>query len=277
MTAVEPNGRCSAASSSTQTNCGGRSHPGAASAAPAGARRGARRPPRPAGCGGRRRPRPGRTRPSLQEAVHELDLERADVRGGTLQPDVGLEPAGQHVAEVVPPAGDAGVPGQPQGGGAFGVVGDAVEREQVLHVAGLETDPAQLHPADFGLGGPDRVPGASRVTPRASRNLLSCDPSRMRRTIEPLELFTPFAAPRSLPADSAAIPISPPPLLEGKCAIPALRCVRSRLHTIESLSCTCICPCICCEHWEPWGRAQVDSPVRKLAAWVALWRPHQAG
>ena len=64
----------------------------------------------------------------LQQARHELHLVGADQRGGGLQAEVGLEPAGQHVAVPVPPAGGVRLAGQRAAGArAPVVVGDAVE------------------------------------------------------------------------------------------------------------------------------------------------------
>jgi hypothetical protein len=47
----------------------------------------------------------------------------------------------------------------------IGRVRDAVETEQVGDVALLETDPAQFHPADLGLGRADRIAGVLAAQP----------------------------------------------------------------------------------------------------------------
>ncbi|GAA0949164.1 hypothetical protein GCM10009554_47480 [Kribbella koreensis] len=87
----------------------------------------------------------------LQQARDELELVGTDQLRRRLEPEVGVEPAGQYVAEAVPPAGVVRIARKSkQPLALFGVV-DAVQREQVADVAFLETDPAQLHPADLGL------------------------------------------------------------------------------------------------------------------------------
>ena len=48
---------------------------------------------------------------------------------------------------------------------AFVVVGDAVQGEQVGDVTFLEADPAELHPADLGLGGADLPTGSLAADP----------------------------------------------------------------------------------------------------------------
>jgi hypothetical protein len=57
----------------------------------------------------------------------------------------------------VPPTGLVGGDHQVEHRGAGLVVDDSVEREQVGHVALLESDPAELHTADLGFGAPDEV------------------------------------------------------------------------------------------------------------------------
>src|SRR5690606_25325497 len=52
-------------------------------------------------------------------------------------------------------AGGVGLSDHLQKGTAFGVVVDAVQREQVLHITCLETYASELHSADLGLGGTD--------------------------------------------------------------------------------------------------------------------------
>ena len=59
----------------------------------------------------------------------------------------------------MPPARRVRLAGQPEQRLPLVVVGDAVQGEQVGHVAFLETDPSQLHPADLGVGAPDQVAG----------------------------------------------------------------------------------------------------------------------
>src|SRR5690606_7841864 len=60
---------------------------------------------------------------------------------------------------VLPPAGSVGLSDHLQKSTAFGIVDDAVEREQVLDITCLESDAPELHPADLGLGGADVASG----------------------------------------------------------------------------------------------------------------------
>ena len=101
----------------------------------------------------------------LQQPRHELHLVRADQRGGGLQPEIGLEPVGQHVAVAVPPSGRVGLPGQGEQPLPLVGVDLAVEREQILDVALLEAHPPELHPADLGLGRPDLPAGVLPADP----------------------------------------------------------------------------------------------------------------
>jgi hypothetical protein len=48
----------------------------------------------------------------LQQPVDELDFVDPDERGRSLQTDIRLEPAGQHIAVTVPPARHIGLTGQ---------------------------------------------------------------------------------------------------------------------------------------------------------------------
>src|SRR5215207_3818067 len=66
------------------------------------------------------------------------------MRWRRLRPEVGLKPAGQHVAVAVPPAGGIGLPGQREQALALLDVVHPVEREQVGHVTLLEAHPAEL-------------------------------------------------------------------------------------------------------------------------------------
>ena len=101
----------------------------------------------------------------LEQAVHELQLERSDQRGRRLQAQVGLEPVRQDVAVLGPPALVVGLPGQGQQPGPHLLVGHAVQGEQVGHVADLAADPAVLQAADLGPGGADLVTGLIRGDP----------------------------------------------------------------------------------------------------------------
>ena len=85
----------------------------------------------------------------LEQAVHELDFEGPDDRGGRLQPQVRLEPVGQDVVVLRPPAGAVGLPGERQQADPLLIIGHAVQGEQVGHVPLLEANPAVLHPADL--------------------------------------------------------------------------------------------------------------------------------
>ena len=78
---------------------------------------------------------------------------------------------------AVPPAGRVGLAGQGEQPLVLARVLDAVQLEQVGDVAFLEADPAELHPADLGLGGADRVAGLSRVTPLARRRRAGARPA----------------------------------------------------------------------------------------------------
>lgn len=91
----------------------------------------------------------------LQQAGNELHLVAADDGGGLLQADVHLEPARQDVAELVPPAGGAGLVGEPEEVLALLLVHDAVQGEEVGDVTLLVADPAQFQPADLRVRGPD--------------------------------------------------------------------------------------------------------------------------
>ncbi len=95
----------------------------------------------------------------LEQARHELQLEGPDQRRGLLQAHVGLEPVRHDVVVLGPPALVIGLAGQRQHALPLLGVGDAVQAEQVRDVALLEADPAVLHPADLGPGGPDLVAG----------------------------------------------------------------------------------------------------------------------
>ncbi len=94
----------------------------------------------------------------LEQAMHELHLEGADHRGGPFQAQVRLEPVGQDVAVLRPPARDVGLPGKRQHPSAHLLIGHAVQGEQVGHVPLLKPHPAVFHPADLGPGGPDLIP-----------------------------------------------------------------------------------------------------------------------
>ena len=155
MTPGRPAGRRSTASSSTAHRCTG---PGSASRA----WRAIRRPTRCSISAGRgavvaeQRDR-ARVVLGLQQPGNELDLVGPDAGRGLLQADVGLEPGGQHVGVVVPPAVRAGAAGQLAQRLALLLVGHLVEGEQVGDVAVLEADPAGLQPADLGAGRPDHA------------------------------------------------------------------------------------------------------------------------
>jgi hypothetical protein len=95
----------------------------------------------------------------LQQAGHELDLIRADARGGFLKAQISLEPAGQDVGVVVPPAVGVGVARERQQRRALVLVGHPVEGEHGGDVPVLEPDPAGLEPLHFGLRRADHLPG----------------------------------------------------------------------------------------------------------------------
>ena len=95
----------------------------------------------------------------LEQAVHELDLEAADGRRGGLEPEVGLEPAGQDVAVLGPPVRCIGLPDEREELLQHALVGHAVQGEQVFDVTALEPDPAGLQPADLGPRRPDLEAG----------------------------------------------------------------------------------------------------------------------
>jgi hypothetical protein len=88
-----------------------------------------------------------------------LHLVGADKFGGLFQVQIVLEPSVEHVAIGVPPARRVRLPGERQESLPLNRVVDAVQREQIGDVAFLKADPAQLHPADLGLGRPDRPAG----------------------------------------------------------------------------------------------------------------------
>jgi hypothetical protein len=96
----------------------------------------------------------------LQQPGHELHLVRSDQRRRSLQTQVGLEPAGQHVAVMLPPPGRVGLLRQRQQRRTFLFVRHAVQRQQVRDIALLEADPAQLHSADLGAGRSDLPAGS---------------------------------------------------------------------------------------------------------------------
>jgi hypothetical protein len=70
-----------------------------------------------------------RVLPALQQAGDELHLVRPDHRRAGLEPQICLEPVGQHVAEALPPPLRVGLPGQGQEGFALGLVIHPVQRE----------------------------------------------------------------------------------------------------------------------------------------------------
>ena len=85
----------------------------------------------------------------LEQAGHDHGLEVADGGGSGFQADVDLVRVRQHIAEGVPPAGLASLPGQLDQPIPFGA-GDAVELEQRPDVAGLRPAPAGLDAEDGG-------------------------------------------------------------------------------------------------------------------------------
>ena len=97
--------------------------------------------------------------------MHELQLEGADQRGRGLQAQVGLEPVGQDVGVLRPPALGVGLLHERQQPGTGLLVGDPVEGEQVGHVPVLEADPAVLQAADLGPGCADLIAGLFRRDP----------------------------------------------------------------------------------------------------------------
>src|SRR5690348_16425618 len=95
----------------------------------------------------------------LQQAGDELDLVGPDDRGRRLQAHIRLGPQGQDVRVRVPPAPRVRFLGQVEQRGALLSIGDAVQGQQVGHVACLEPDPAVLDPADLGVRAADRLGG----------------------------------------------------------------------------------------------------------------------
>ena len=112
--------------------------------------------------------------------------------------------------------------------------------------------------------------------PRASRSRLSCEPSRMRRTTDPLELTRPDS--RRPLALTCRLCLhfdqnpSPLPLKASRAITYAPLRARVITHDGKSRTCTCICPCICCAHWEPWGIAQVCCGASTVVTY-GVWRP----
>ena len=94
----------------------------------------------------------------LEQSGNELHLVEPYQRRCLFQSHVDLEPVGQDVAVLVPPAGRVRLLGQGDQGLGLLLV-HAVEVKQVLYVALLEADPPQFHPADLGSRSPDRVSG----------------------------------------------------------------------------------------------------------------------
>jgi hypothetical protein len=72
---------------------------------------------------------------SLHQAVDELHFVGADHGRGLFQPDVQLEPSGQEVVVLLPPAGGSGLAGKCQQSFAFDLVGDAVQGEEIGYIA----------------------------------------------------------------------------------------------------------------------------------------------
>jgi hypothetical protein len=91
----------------------------------------------------------------LEQAVHELDLETADGRSGGFQPEVRLEPVRQDVGVLHPPVRRVGPLDLREKPRLPGLVGHAVQDEEIPHVTALEADPAGLQPADLGPGRTD--------------------------------------------------------------------------------------------------------------------------
>src|ERR1039458_3659875 len=85
----------------------------------------------------------------LEQAGHDHRLEVADRGGAGFQADVDLVRVRQDIAEGMPPAGLAGVPGQLDQAVTFGA-GDAVELEQHPDVAGLGSAAAGLDAEERG-------------------------------------------------------------------------------------------------------------------------------
>src|SRR5215207_731056 len=95
----------------------------------------------------------------LQQPGHELDLVGADQLGGDLEPAVGVEPGRGQVVVPLPPARVVRLAGQVQQAFTLGRVVELVEGQQIVDVAHLEADPAELEPADLGLRAADRPAG----------------------------------------------------------------------------------------------------------------------
>ena len=85
----------------------------------------------------------------LEQAGHELHLVAVDRRRGLLEPHVHLEPAGQHVGVVVPPARGVGLSDELHECLTFGRIGHAVQGEQIHDVAFLEAHATELEAADL--------------------------------------------------------------------------------------------------------------------------------
>ncbi len=95
----------------------------------------------------------------LQNPGNELELIATDEGGRRLQPDIGLEPAGDQVGIGVPPSASARLADQAQEDRPPGVVEYPVAGQQVGGVARLQRRPPGLQSADLGGGAADDVAG----------------------------------------------------------------------------------------------------------------------
>src|SRR6266567_6039545 len=93
----------------------------------------------------------------LQQPGCELHLIPADPDGGLLEADVLLEPGGQDIGVVMPPAARVGADGDLAQRLYLFLIGYAVMEEQIDDVAVLEGHPAALQPAQLRVGRADDV------------------------------------------------------------------------------------------------------------------------
>src|SRR5690625_3347993 len=138
----------------------------------------------------------------LKHAGHELRLVDADAGGGLLKADIDLEPVGQRIAVVLPPAGLLGFARQLDHGLDLDLVGDAVQLQQVLDIADLEADPSQFHPADLRFRTPDVVARLAAGHPARLTRLAEFGSEQHTPdcgTAPPLQ--TSYVHSRSLPTD----------------------------------------------------------------------------
>ena len=127
----------------------------------------------------------------LHQAVGELHLIGADDGGGLFKPDIKLEPSGQDVTVLLPPARCVGLVGECQQCFAFGLVNDPVKSEQVSHITLFGAAAPSCQAADLGGGRPDRLAGLlTRDTagfPQSAQLRAERDPQRRRPAVRTSE------------------------------------------------------------------------------------------